>query len=56
MRVPDEIAGEAAPDRGPGENLDRTIRRLARRPAVRGVVHAGPGATLWFAGGVRHDP
>ncbi|MCK7494095.1 MAG: hypothetical protein MZW92_24830 [Comamonadaceae bacterium] len=28
MRVPDEIAGEAAPDRGPGEDLDRTIRRL----------------------------
>ena len=28
MRVPDEIAGEAAPDRGPGKNLDRTIRRL----------------------------
>ena len=28
MRVPDEIAGEAAPDRGPGTNLDRTIRRL----------------------------
>jgi uncharacterized protein YhbP (UPF0306 family) len=28
MRVPDEIAGEAAPDRGPGENLDRTISRL----------------------------
>ena len=28
MRVPDEIAAEAAPDRGPGKNLDRTIRRL----------------------------
>ena len=28
MRVPDEIAGEAAPDPGPGRNLDRTIRRL----------------------------
>ncbi len=28
MRVPDEIAGDAAPDRGPGENFDRTIRRL----------------------------
>jgi uncharacterized protein YhbP (UPF0306 family) len=28
MRVPDEIAGEAAPDRGPGKNLDRAIRRL----------------------------
>ena len=28
MRVPDEIAGEAAPDRGPGQNLDGTIRRL----------------------------
>ena len=28
MRVPDEIAGEPAPDRGPGKNLDRTIRRL----------------------------
>jgi hypothetical protein len=28
MHVPDEIAGEAAPDRGPGEDLDWTIRRL----------------------------
>jgi hypothetical protein len=28
MRVPDEIAGEAAPDRGPDQHLDRTIRRL----------------------------
>ncbi len=28
MRVPDEIAGEAVPDRAPGENLDRTIRHL----------------------------
>jgi uncharacterized protein YhbP (UPF0306 family) len=28
MRVPDEIAGEAAPDPGPDENLDRIIRRL----------------------------
>jgi uncharacterized protein YhbP (UPF0306 family) len=28
MRVPDELAGEAAPDRGPAEDLDRTIRRL----------------------------
>jgi hypothetical protein len=28
MRVPDEIAGEAVPDPGPGTNLDRTIRRL----------------------------
>jgi len=28
MRVPDEIAGEAAPDPGPGRNFGRTIRRL----------------------------
>ena len=28
MRVPDEIAGEAAPDPGPGGDLDRTIRRV----------------------------
>jgi uncharacterized protein YhbP (UPF0306 family) len=28
MRVPDEIAGEAAPDGGPARNLDVTIRRL----------------------------
>jgi len=28
MRVPDEIAGEAASDRGSGEDLDRIIRRL----------------------------
>lgn len=28
MHVPDELAGEAAPDRGPGEDLDRIIRRL----------------------------
>jgi nitroimidazol reductase NimA-like FMN-containing flavoprotein (pyridoxamine 5'-phosphate oxidase superfamily) len=28
MRVPDEIADEAAPDRGPNESLERTIRRL----------------------------
>jgi hypothetical protein len=28
MRVPDEIAGEAAPDRFSGNNLDSTIRRL----------------------------
>ena len=28
MRVPDEIAGEPAPDRGSGEDLGRTIRRL----------------------------
>jgi len=28
MRVPDEIAGEPVPDHGPGEDLDRTIRRL----------------------------
>ena len=28
MRVPDEIAGEAAPDDGAGEGLDRVIRRL----------------------------
>ena len=27
MRVPDEIAGEATPDRGPDQDLDRTIRR-----------------------------
>jgi len=28
MHVPDEIAGEAAPDRGPDNNIDKTIRRL----------------------------
>jgi len=28
MRVPDEIAGEAPPDPGSGDDLDRTIRRL----------------------------
>jgi uncharacterized protein YhbP (UPF0306 family) len=28
MRVPDEIAGEAAPDHGAGDDLDRIIRRL----------------------------
>jgi hypothetical protein len=28
MRVPDEIAGETTPDRGPDESLDLTIRRL----------------------------
>ncbi len=28
MHVPDEIAGEAAPDPGSGERLDRIIRRL----------------------------
>ena len=28
MRVPDEIAGESAPDHGSGEDLGRTIRRL----------------------------
>lgn len=28
MHVPDEIAGEAALDRSPGEELDSTIRRL----------------------------
>jgi len=28
MRVPDEITGEAAPDPGPGRNLDRSIRQL----------------------------
>jgi len=28
MHVPDEIAGETAPDHGAGEDLDRTIRRL----------------------------
>ena len=28
MRVPDEIAGEPAPDHGSGEDLGRTIRRL----------------------------
>jgi len=28
MRVPDEIAGEAVPDRGPGTNLEVTIRQL----------------------------
>ncbi len=28
MRVPDEIAGEAAPDHGSGDDLDRIIRRL----------------------------
>ena len=28
MRVPDEIAGEATPDRGPDRNLAETIRRL----------------------------
>ena len=28
MRVPDEIAGEAVPDRGPDTNLEITIRRL----------------------------
>jgi uncharacterized protein YhbP (UPF0306 family) len=28
MHAPDEIAGEAAPDHGSGENLDGTIRRL----------------------------
>jgi uncharacterized protein YhbP (UPF0306 family) len=28
MRVPDEIAGEPVPDHGPGEDLDRVIRRL----------------------------
>jgi hypothetical protein len=28
MRVPDEIAGKAVPDHGPGEDLDRIIRRL----------------------------
>lgn len=28
MRVPDEIAGETAPDRGPGEGLDAILRRL----------------------------
>ena len=28
MRVPDEIAGEAAPEDGSGADLDRTIRRL----------------------------
>jgi uncharacterized protein YhbP (UPF0306 family) len=28
MQVPDEIAGEAAPDRGSGEDLEGTIRRL----------------------------
>ncbi len=28
MRVPDEIAGEAPPDRGPGRDLDGIIRRL----------------------------
>lgn len=28
MRVPDEIAGEATPDRGPEQNLDKTIGRL----------------------------
>ena len=28
MRVPDEIAGEPAPDHGSGEDLDRIIRRL----------------------------
>jgi hypothetical protein len=28
MRVPDEIAGEAAPDHGSGEDLGRTIKRL----------------------------
>ena len=28
MRVPDEIAGEAAPDHDSGEDLDRIIRRL----------------------------
>jgi heme iron utilization protein len=28
MRVPGEIAGEAAPDLGSGEDLDRIIRRL----------------------------
>jgi uncharacterized protein YhbP (UPF0306 family) len=28
MRVPDEIAGEAAPERGPSEDLGERIRRL----------------------------
>ena len=28
MRVPDEIAGEAAPDHGSGDDLDSIIRRL----------------------------
>jgi nitroimidazol reductase NimA-like FMN-containing flavoprotein (pyridoxamine 5'-phosphate oxidase superfamily) len=28
MRVPDEIVGEATPDHGSGEDLDRIIRRL----------------------------
>lgn len=28
MRVPDEIAGEPAPDHGSSEDLDRVIRRL----------------------------
>jgi hypothetical protein len=28
MRVPDEIAGEATPDRGPDKDLDRTVRRI----------------------------
>ena len=28
MRVPDEIAGEAAPDPGSGEDLDRIVKRL----------------------------
>jgi uncharacterized protein YhbP (UPF0306 family) len=28
MRVPDEITGEAAPNLGPDENLDKTIGRL----------------------------
>jgi len=28
MRITDEIAGEAAPDRGPGEELESIIRRL----------------------------
>jgi nitroimidazol reductase NimA-like FMN-containing flavoprotein (pyridoxamine 5'-phosphate oxidase superfamily) len=28
MRVPDEIAGETTPDRGPNTNIDEAIRRL----------------------------
>jgi len=55
MRVPDEIAGERPkPWFGRGPRQDHQAAR--RRPAVRRAVHAGPGATLWFAGGLRHDP
>jgi phosphohistidine swiveling domain-containing protein len=47
MRVPDEIAGEAAPDRGSGEDFGRVVRRL---------VDGQPYGMLRTQGRLRREP